>query len=127
LAVTAEVSLAADVAELVASVFFSSLEQPDIPATTTAAPATATTKPRFTDFSFVEVIRQCRIIESSIVRRSPTVLEIGESVGQSQLCRNRCRPRLCEVNGGAAGKMRSFLGRCGPERTPGALVEYLRD
>jgi hypothetical protein len=40
------------------SVFFSSFEHPDSPATRTAAPATATTKPRFTDFSFVEVIRR---------------------------------------------------------------------
>jgi hypothetical protein len=30
--------------------FLSSLEQPDRPATRTAAPATATTKPRFTEF-----------------------------------------------------------------------------
>jgi hypothetical protein len=31
--------------------FFSSLEQPDSPATKTAAPATVTTNPRFTDVS----------------------------------------------------------------------------
>jgi hypothetical protein len=31
--------------------FFSSLEQPDNPATKTAAPATVTTNPRFTDVS----------------------------------------------------------------------------
>jgi hypothetical protein len=56
-ALTAEDALAADELEL-DSVFLSSLEQPDSPATRTAAPATATTKPRFTDFSFVEVIRR---------------------------------------------------------------------